>query len=321
VSLRRTLDVLGATIERASSFPLSASCLVNRAEVLSLVERARAELPIELDEAAALILAHQDVIERAEQEAEQVLADARARADEMVEDSALVATARGRSDQILDAARTEAARLLREADQYCDHRLAVFEDDLNRAMAQVRRGRARLRERSDLDSDQTLHAHGAEVPEQGGSPEDGSYPDDSRYADGAQYEDEARYADGVQYEDDDTYAEAEPQYAEAEPQYTEAEPQYTEAEPRYAEAGIDRAVDLDPVEELDPADHPDPFADPAAAVGADPVDPHDPVDPAERRDRSPVGAGVGAGHRVLDVAALERAEAERAGLGHRANLQ
>ena len=256
MSLRRTLDVLGATIERASSFPLSASCLVNRAEVLSLVERARAELPIELDEAAALLLAHQDVIDRAEHEADQVLADARARADEMVEDSALVATARGRSEQILDAARTEAARLLREADEYCDRRLAAFEDDLDRAMAQVRRGRARLRERSDLESVETLQAHGTEVPE----------PVDPA----------------------EEYTDAAEEYTE-EYEYTEEAAEYTGAagaEPEHAgEAG--------------------PEAEPAGQW--------------EQGEREPVG--VGAGHRVLDIAAIERAEAERAGLGQRVNLQ
>jgi hypothetical protein len=161
VSLRRTLDVMGTTLERASSFPLSASCMVNRAEMLSLVERARAELPVELDEAAALLVAHQDVIARAEDEAGQVLARAQVRAEQMLEDSALVATARGRSEQILHAARSEAARLLREADEYCDGRLALFENDLERAMAQVRRGRDRLRERSNLQTT-AQHADDAE---------------------------------------------------------------------------------------------------------------------------------------------------------------
>jgi hypothetical protein len=38
-------------------------------------------------------------------------------------------------------------------------------------------------------------------------------------------------------------------------------------------------------------------------------------------EREPVGVGVQGGHRVVDVAAMERAEAERAGLGQRVNLQ
>jgi cell division septum initiation protein DivIVA len=260
VSLRRTLDVMGATVERASSFPLSASCLVNRAELLSLVERARAELPVELDEAAALLVAHQDVINRAEDEAEHLLAAARARADEMITDSALVATARGRSEQILDAARTEAARLLREADEYCDRRLALFEDDLERAMAQVRRGRDRLRERSDLASLDTLQAHGTDTEGAAEESDEGQYAEE--YAEGF----EAGYVQ----------------------EYTE---EYTA---EYAEVEVFDGRS-DEVDEEPPPGEPSTW-EPAA-------------------ERQSVGVGAQREHRVVDVAAMERAEAQRAGLG------
>ena len=256
MSLRRTLDVMGATVERASSFPLSASCLVNRAELLSLVERARAELPVELDEAAALLVAHQDVNNRAEDEAEHLLAAARARADEMVTDSALVATARGRSEQILDAARTEAARLLREADEYCDRRLALFENDLERAMAQVKRGRDRLRERSDLASLDTLQAHGTD-------------------------------AEGVEESDGAEYAE---EYVE---QYTEEyDEEYVEQYPaEYADVEVYDGRSDDSEEQR---------AQQLRESGG---------------ERQSVGVGAQREHRVVDVAAIERAAAERAGLG------
>lgn len=150
MTLRRTLDVMAATVSRASSIPLSASCLVNRAELLSLVERAKAELPAELDEAAALLVAHQEVIDAAERDRDQLLADARDQVEDLLAESAVVAGASARAEQILDAARAEAARLLREADDYCDGKLADFEADLQRLTGQVRRGRDRLRQRSDL---------------------------------------------------------------------------------------------------------------------------------------------------------------------------
>lgn len=150
MTLRRTLDVMAATVSRASSVPLSASCVVNRAELLSLVERAKAELPAELDEAAALLVAHQEVIEAAERDRDQLLADARDQVDGMLAESAVVAGAATRAEQILAAARVEAARLLREADDYCEGKLADFEADLERLTGQVRRGRDRLRQRSDL---------------------------------------------------------------------------------------------------------------------------------------------------------------------------
>lgn len=125
--------------------------MVNRAEMLALVERARAELPVELDQAAELLVAHQEVISRAEAEAEELLAQAQADAEAMIMESAMVASAQARSEQILDAARAEAARLLRECDLYTDNRLAALEEDLNRTLRQVSRGRDRLRDRSELE--------------------------------------------------------------------------------------------------------------------------------------------------------------------------
>lgn len=288
MSLRRTLDVMGATVERASSFPLSASCLVNRAELLSLVERARAELPVELDEAAALLVAHQDVITRAEDEAEHLLVAARVRADEIIEQSALVVTARDRSDQILDAARAEAARLLRQADEYCDGRLEEFENDLERAMAQVRRGRDRLRERSDLASLDTLQAHGADA--------DGLAGGDVEYVEYEEEYVEEYVAEYVEVEVFDGSAEDTPAPLPEQPEEP-AQPEQPE-EPVQPEQPAALAPESDPV--------PDPEVVPAwEPAGA----------------RQPVGVGAQREHRVVDVAAVERAEAERAGLGQRVNLQ
>jgi hypothetical protein len=151
VTLRRTLDLLATRIERASSVPLSASCLVNRAELLSLVERARAELSDEVGEASHVIAHRDDLLDGAQREALELVEGARRQAGELVAGHVIVSDAQARADQILDAARAEAARLLRDADEYCDHKLARFEDDLWGALGQVRRGRHRLQDRSGLE--------------------------------------------------------------------------------------------------------------------------------------------------------------------------
>ncbi len=151
MTLRRTLDQLAARIERASSVPLSASCLVNRAELLSLVERARAELSDEVGEASHVIAHRDDLLDVAQREANELLEGARRQAGELVGGHAIVSGAQARADQILDAARAEAARLLRDADDYCDRKLARFEDDLWGVLGQVRRGRHRLQDRSGLE--------------------------------------------------------------------------------------------------------------------------------------------------------------------------
>jgi len=151
VTLRRTLDLLATRIERASSLPLSSSCLVNRAELLSLVERARAELSDEVGEASHVIAHRDDLLDVAQHEANELLEGARRQAGELVSGHAIVSGAQVRAEQILAAARAEAARLLRDADEYCDHKLARFEDDLWSTLGQVRRGRHRLQDRSGLE--------------------------------------------------------------------------------------------------------------------------------------------------------------------------
>lgn len=151
MTLRRTLDLLSTRIERASSVPLSASCLVNRAELLSLVERARAELSDEVGEASHVIAHRDDLLDVAQREANDLLDGARRQAGELVNGHAIVSGAQARADQILDAARAEAARLLQDADEYCDRKLARFEDDLWGVLGQVRRGRHRLQDRSGLE--------------------------------------------------------------------------------------------------------------------------------------------------------------------------
>ena len=161
MTLHATLDTLATTLERATSVPLSASCLVHRGELLALVEQARQELPDELDEATALLADREVLLDQADRHARTLLERARRESEVLVDQDTVVTAARERAEEILDAARIEAARLLRDADDYCDRRLAAFEQDLTRTLGQVRRGRDRLRERSDLGG---LADAGGELP-------------------------------------------------------------------------------------------------------------------------------------------------------------
>lgn len=140
---------MAAALQRATSVPMSASCVVNRAELLALVEQARAELPPEVEEAGTVLARHDEILDEARAEAERIVADARVRADSLVEEQAVVVRARLRAADVVQAASVEATRLMRDADDYCDRRLAALEIELERALGQVRRGRQRLVERRD----------------------------------------------------------------------------------------------------------------------------------------------------------------------------
>lgn len=147
-SLVAILDELGDVITGARAMPMSASAIVNRAEVLDLVESARAVLPSQISEADDLIADADAVLERARAEAAAILAKARSRADQMISEHEIVTSATARADEIVAAAKKEADGLAREADDYCDRQLAQFEIDLGAITNQVSAGRARLVERA-----------------------------------------------------------------------------------------------------------------------------------------------------------------------------
>ncbi|ADG75187.1 conserved hypothetical protein [Cellulomonas flavigena DSM 20109] len=138
------LDALEDAVTQARAMPMSSSVLVNRAEILELVDQVREALPAQLLRADE-VLADADAARAAAQaEAEAVLARARARAAELVEQEHVVAEARARAAEIVAEAQATAESLRRDADDYCDRRLADFEIDLGKVLSQVQAGRAKL---------------------------------------------------------------------------------------------------------------------------------------------------------------------------------
>jgi cell division septum initiation protein DivIVA len=144
VTLVGVLDALEHLVHGARAMPMSSSVLVNRDEVLALVECARADLPDELAHAQEILAGADRVHAEARARAEETLAAARQRAADLVSQEAVVLAAERRAAELVAAARTEAAGLRRDADDYCDRRLADFEIDLGRLLSQVQAGRAKL---------------------------------------------------------------------------------------------------------------------------------------------------------------------------------
>lgn len=176
MDLHDALDRLTESIEQARAMPMSASALVNRAELLGLLDDVRAQLPAALDDAERLLRDRDEVVASARGEAERIVADAQAAHDALVEQSAIVASARERAASVQLAAQAEAQRLLTQADDYVDRKLGEFEVALDRLGQQVARGRSRLAERRA----------GAEVtPDEAPAPETELFdaqaePDDAR---------------------------------------------------------------------------------------------------------------------------------------------
>ncbi|WP_102507861.1 hypothetical protein [Sanguibacter massiliensis] len=148
-SLPALVDELDALVTHARAMPMSASVLINRAEALALVDDLRAAMPAQLDRADEVLSDADRVLADAEEQAERVIATARTRAAQLVAEEQVVVQARAEAARIVEEAHAQADTLRREADDYCDRRLAEFEIDLGKLVLQVQAGRAKLAERLD----------------------------------------------------------------------------------------------------------------------------------------------------------------------------
>jgi F0F1-type ATP synthase membrane subunit b/b' len=150
-SAEEKLAKLRELILGARSMPLSASCVINRSEVLQAIDDVIEHLPDEFAEAQQVIDQAQAKVSEGEAEAARIVGDARAHVTRIAEDSEVVRAAEEHAAKLKATAETEAAALRRETDVFIDARMASFESVLHKTASQVKTARLRLSERSSLD--------------------------------------------------------------------------------------------------------------------------------------------------------------------------
>jgi len=151
VDVHDKLDELSTMVESARAMPMSASCVVNRAHVLDLLDEVRALLPQALAQADDVLADREDIVAAAREEAEAVLAAAQVRAGELVSEHEIYRAAVAEADAVRADADAEAQRMRRETDDYVDAKLANFEVALHKTIAAVQKGRDKIRGRHDFE--------------------------------------------------------------------------------------------------------------------------------------------------------------------------
>jgi vacuolar-type H+-ATPase subunit H len=144
VDVQKKLDEIVTSVSSARSMPMSASCVVNRAELLSMLEEVRAALPGSLAQAQELIGDREQMVAQARQEAEQIIESAHAERNSLIAGTEIARRSQAEADRILAEARQEAEEVRAEADDYVDSKLANFEVVLTKTLGSVGRGREKL---------------------------------------------------------------------------------------------------------------------------------------------------------------------------------
>lgn len=138
--LRRVADLVG----NARPMPLSASVMINRDEVLELVDEASERLPEELRQARWLLRERDEFLAKVQRQGDDILDQARVQAERMVQRTEVVRAAQHTARRTVEEAEAESRRLRHEAEDYCDQKLAQFEIVLDRTTKTVQAGRSRL---------------------------------------------------------------------------------------------------------------------------------------------------------------------------------
>ena len=140
--LREARDI----IENARAMPLSASSMVNKEELLEMIDEAMRRLPDDLRNARWLLKEREEFLAKVTREGDEILELARSRAERLVQRTEVVRTAEQKARQLVETAREDSRRMRLETEDYCDQKLKNFESTLGQAKDVIATGRRKLQE-------------------------------------------------------------------------------------------------------------------------------------------------------------------------------
>jgi F0F1-type ATP synthase membrane subunit b/b' len=159
MDLTSRIQELEDLVRDAKSMPLSSSALLNRDEVLELIDELKTALPDEIKQARWVVKDREELLAKARRDAEVMVEQARAEQLRLASHEAVVERANEESERVLQQAEDDARKLRLEAEDYVDAKLAQLEnalqkiledmigsnDALSRTIDQVVAGREKLR--------------------------------------------------------------------------------------------------------------------------------------------------------------------------------
>ena len=144
--VNRLIDMLYERIEDAKSPALKPNLsMVDRDEVLDLLEELRGQLPVELKRAQELLAAREKFVEEAKRDVERMMRQADLEAKSKVSDSEVLYAAKEKARKIIADAEERSHQLCQVANEYAEDALARTEEAVQAALAEVKQSRASFR--------------------------------------------------------------------------------------------------------------------------------------------------------------------------------
>lgn len=170
--VNRLIDMIYEQIEDAKSPALKPNMsMVDRDELLDLLDELRAQLPIEIKRAQELLAARDKFVEDTKKDADRMMRQAELEAKSKVSESEVLTAARQKAQSIVANAETRSKRLYQVANEYAEDALARTEEAIQMALDEVKQSRIRFRSASAAKMQEQRRKLDEEAAEQSGAAE------------------------------------------------------------------------------------------------------------------------------------------------------
>lgn len=138
------LDELEGFLDDSSRIPLTGKLLVDEREVFEILDRLRQTIPEALHQAERLNRERERLLQQAKEEGDALINESRAYAERLTRESVITQRAQEEADHVLAEARGMSRDMRLAARDYVDDVMERLEENVQRLLATIRQGREEL---------------------------------------------------------------------------------------------------------------------------------------------------------------------------------
>lgn len=146
MTVEEILENIDDMIDNALSLPLSGGkCLMKADQLRDLVDDIRANIPIEVRQAKAIVADRAEIIATARREAETIVRNAEERVRRLIAEEEVVKQAQAKASEMLSQAQQKSREMRKSAYDFSEEMLKQTEEELAKRVGEVRQVRQSLR--------------------------------------------------------------------------------------------------------------------------------------------------------------------------------
>ena len=141
------IDMLEDVVDKSMTIPLVGRAVVDREELMDLIQEVRLNLPGDLKQAKWVKDERQRILDEAAKEAESIIKNAEEKMASLIDDHEITQKAYAQANEIIVAAQNNARELRLGTKQYADDVMASLESRIMKMAEIVRENRKELNEK------------------------------------------------------------------------------------------------------------------------------------------------------------------------------